>query len=358
MVDTVGFPFPEGWVDDTGTPASTQLHVVERYRKIEGGRTYELPGENAEYKIRGRGPAGARPRCAGRRPMATDCWVNETLYAEWGQRFLVKRELARVQSAFQDIVIFESHTHGRVMLLDGVVQITERDEFVYQEMIAHVPLLAHGAAARVLIIGAGDGGVLRRVLQHRTVSRAVMVEIDGEVIRLARQFLPGIAGDAWNDPRADIIVGDGIDYVSHAPEASFDVVIVDSTDPVGVGETLFTDAFYANTARILAPGGLIVNQCGVPFMQADELRETSARRARFFVHVGAYVAAVPTYVGGFMTLGFAAMRPGLDAVPLETIRARAVAAGIGGTTQYWTPEVHWSAFQLPPYIARQLPNHG
>ena len=111
--------------------------------------------------------------------MATDVWVNETLYAEWGQRFLVTRELARVQSAFQDIMIFESASHGRVMLLDGVVQITERDEFVYQEMLTHVPLLAHGAAHRVLIIGAGDGGVLRRVLQHRNVSRAVMVEIDG-----------------------------------------------------------------------------------------------------------------------------------------------------------------------------------
>src|SRR5919206_4126797 len=117
--------------------------------------------------------------------MALDCWVNETLYPQWGQRFLVKRELARVRSQFQDIVVFESYTHGRVMMLDGVVQITEADEFVYQEMLAHVPLLAHGAARRVLIIGAGDGGVLRRVLQHRGVERAVMVEIDGEVIRLA-----------------------------------------------------------------------------------------------------------------------------------------------------------------------------
>src|SRR5205085_1407996 len=111
------------------------------------------------------------------RAMATECWVNETLYRAWGQRFLVRRELARVQSAFQDIVIVDTDTHGRVMLLDGIVQITEADEFVYQEMIAHVPLLAHGDAKHVLIIGAGDGGVLRRVLQHRGVRRAVMVEI-------------------------------------------------------------------------------------------------------------------------------------------------------------------------------------
>ena len=287
--------------------------------------------------------------------MATDAWVNETLYAEWGQRFLVRRELARVHSEFQDIMIFESFTHGRVMLLDGVVQITEADEFVYQEMLTHVPLLAHGACGRVLIIGAGDGGVLQRVLQHCSVRRAVMVEIDGEVIRLARQFMPGIGGDAWNDPRAEVIVGDGIDYVKRAADASFDAIIVDSTDPIGVGEVLFTDDFYANAARVLAPGGLIVNQCGVPFMQADELRTTSARRAKFFPFVGAYVAAVPTYVGGFMTLGFATTQPGLDAVPAATIRARAEAAGILGTTQYWTPEIHASAFHLPPYIARHLP---
>jgi spermidine synthase len=118
---------------------------------------------------------------------------------------------------------------------------------------------------------------------------------------------------------------------------------------------LFTDEFYANCARILTAGGLIVNQCGVPFMQHDELRDTSLRRAKFIPHVGAYVAAVPTYVGGFMTLGFAAKQPGLDCVALETIRARAKAAGIDGRTRYWTPEIHVGAFHLPPYIAQHLP---
>jgi spermidine synthase len=287
--------------------------------------------------------------------MTTDVWLNETLYPNWGQRFLVKRELARVKSDFQDIVIFESFSHGRVMVLDGVIQITEADEFVYQEMLTHVPLLAHGAAENVLIIGAGDGGVLRRVLQHKNVKRAVMVEIDGEVIRLSKQFLPMIAGDAWNDPRAEVIVGDGIDYVKRAPNASFDVIIVDSTDPIGVGEVLFTDEFYRDSARILTGRGLIVNQCGVPAMQADELRETSARRRKFIPHVTAYVAAVPTYVGGFMTLGWAGKDASLTALPIETIRTRAEAAGIVGTTRYWTPEIHVGAFHLPPYIAEHLP---
>jgi spermidine synthase len=286
--------------------------------------------------------------------MPTDSWINETLYPDWGQRFLVARELARVKSDFQDIAIFESASHGRVMVLDGVIQITEADEFVYQEMLAHVPLLAHGAAENVLIIGAGDGGVLRRVLQHGNVKRAVMVEIDGEVIRLSKEFLPKIAGDAWTDKRADVIVGDGIDYVRRAPDGAFDVIIVDSTDPIGVGEVLFTDEFYRNCARILTSRGLIVNQCGVPFMQAGELRDTSARRRKFFPHVTAYIAAVPTYVGGFMTLGWAAKDPSLAATQVETIRERATQAGILGTTRYWTPEIHTGAFNLPPYIACHL----
>jgi len=252
-------------------------------------------------------------------------------------------------------VIFESFSHGRVMVLDGVIQITEGDEFVYQEMLTHVPLLAHGAAENVLIIGAGDGGVLRRVLQHRGVKRAVMAEIDGEVIRLAKEYMPAIAGDAWTDPRAEVIVGDGIDYVRRAADASFDVIIVDSTDPIGVGEVLFTDEFYENCARILTARGLVVNQCGVPFMQADELRDTSARRRKFFPHVSAYVAAVPTYVGGFMTLGWAAKSETLETRDIARIAERAHAAGILGSTRYWTPEIHAGSFNLPPYIAQHLP---
>ena len=284
----------------------------------------------------------------------TEGWFNETLYSGWEQRFKVNRILAQVTSAFQQITIFDSPSHGRVLALDGAIQITEADEFIYQEMLAHVPLLAHGDAQRVLIIGAGDGGVLRRVLQHRTTRQAVMVEIDGEVIRLSKQFLPGIGGDAWNDLRAQVIVGDGIAYVAAASTGTFDAIIVDSTDPVGVGEALFTDAFYADCARILAPNGLVVNQCGVPFMQPEELRETSRRRARAFPHVSAYVAAVPTYVGGLMTLGIAAKSSGVGEVPTEILRARAKAAGILGATRYWTPEVHHAAFQLPPYIADLL----
>lgn len=281
-------------------------------------------------------------------------WISETLYPGWAQSFRVERELAYRRSAYQEIRIFESATHGRVLMLDGAVQLTERDEFIYHEMIAHVPLLAHGAAERVLIIGAGDGGVLRRVLQHRSVTRAVLVEIDAEIIRLAEAFLPGVAGDARRDPRAEIVVADGIAYVAAAPDRSFDVIIVDSTDPIGVGEVLFTDAFYADCARILTAQGVLANQCGVPFMQADALRETSLRRRRAFPYASAYVAAVPTYIGGLMTLGFAAKAAGLDRWNAATIAGRAAAQGVLGQTSYWTPELHVASFHLPPYIARHL----
>ena len=286
--------------------------------------------------------------------MPADLWFNETLHPDWGQRFRVKRELARVTSSFQNIVVFESYSHGRVMILDGCVQITERDEFIYQEMLGHVPLLAHGDARRVLIIGAGDGGVLRRVLMHNNLQHAVMVEIDYEVIRLAQEYLPAIGGAAWTDKRAEIVVGDGIEYVSNAAGASFDVIIVDSTGPAGVGETLFTDDFYRHCARILTDQGLVVNQCGVPFMQADELVITSARRRRFFPHVSAYVAAVPTYVGGLMTLGIASKAVGYAEHDVAEIRARAASQGLTGTPSYWTPEIHVGSFNLPPYIAKLL----
>ena len=278
-------------------------------------------------------------------------WVDETLYPGWGQRFRVRRELVQAQSAFQHIHIFESESHGRVMLLDGAVQITEADEFAYQEMIAHVPLFTHPDPRRVLIIGAGDGGVLRRVLQHPGVEHALMVEIDGEVVRLAREFLPGIAGTAWDDPRADVRIADGIAHVAAAASASVDVIIVDSTDPVGVGEVLFSDAFYQDCARVLTPAGVIVTQSGVPFMQSDELREGTARRRGAFPFVSAYVVAVPTYVGGFMTLGIASRQP-LPPTDLTSLSRRA--AQLTETQRYWTPGMHQAAFHLPPYIAACL----
>ena len=284
-------------------------------------------------------------------------WLEETLYPGWGQRFEVEALIAHERSEFQDITIVQTRSHGRVLVLDGIIQITEADDFVYQEMIVHVPLLEHGSAKRVLVIGGGDGGVLRRVLQHRTVELATLVEIDSAVIRLAQAHLPHIGGDAWRDSRVSVIVGDGIQHVANSENAAYDVIIVDSTDPVSVGEVLFTEQFYADCARALTPGGILVNQCGVPFMQPEELRETSERKAKSFPQVTAYLIAVPTYVGGFMALGFAAKTGSLERLSMEIIQARALDAGILGQTQYWSPGMHVAAFELPPYISRCLPGH-
>ena len=280
-------------------------------------------------------------------------WADETLYENWRQSFRVKQVLAREQSPFQYIHVFDTWSHGRVMTLDGVVQITEADEFVYQEMIAHVPLLQHGSAKRVLIIGAGDGGVLRRVLQHGTVQHVAMVEIDEAVIRLAKQFFPDVSGPAWEDSRARVCIGDGIAFIAEADSQSFDVIIVDSTDPAGPGETLFSGPFYRECARVLGPAGLLVNQGGVPFLQARELRESTALRRQAFAQATAYVVAVPSYVGGFMAIGLAGSG-GLEPHAEAEVARRATLAGIAGKTQYWTPAVHRAAFALPPYIAQHL----
>ncbi|XAO71271.1 MAG: polyamine aminopropyltransferase [Acetobacteraceae bacterium] len=285
----------------------------------------------------------------------TKNWIHESLYPTWCQSFKIEKMLIEKKSLYQDIKLFKTAYHGRVLLLDGVVQVTEKDEFPYHEMITHVPLLTHGAAKRVLIIGAGDGGVLRHVLMHRTVEKAVMVEIDSDVIDLSKRFMPQVGGASWDDPRAEVIVGDGIAYVAKAEDASFDVIIVDSTDPIGVGEVLFTDAFYQECARILSPRGIIVNQCGVPFMQSEELEVTSRRRRQFFPHVSAYVVSMPTYVGGFMALGFASKDAHLTLPATSEIAARAQAAGLKGDSFYWSPSVQNAAFALPPYIGRCLP---
>ena len=280
-------------------------------------------------------------------------WINEALYPGWRQSFRIKQELARERSRYQEIVVFQSWSHGQVMMLDGIVQITQADEFAYQEMIVHVPLLNHGSVRRVLIIGAGDGGVLRRTLEHKCVAEATMVEIDEAVIRLARQHMPEIGGNGWIDPRSKIVIGDGIAFVHEAKRHSFDAILVDSTDPVGAGAILFTEEFYQQCARILAPGGILVNQCGVPFLQGPELASSTALRRAAFSDVGAYLVAAPTYIGGFMALGIASQSDIAPPAEME-LKARAVAAGVYGHTRYWTPAVHRAAFALPPYISANL----
>ena len=203
----------------------------------------------------------------------------ETLYDAFGQSFRIDKVYFENKTEHQHLMIFHNAALGRVMVLDGVVQTTEKDEFVYHEMMAHVPLFAHGNAKQVLIVGGGDGGMLREVLKHQTVEQVTMVEIDNAVIEMAKQYLPNHSRGAFDDPRANIVIADGMDFVRDT-EQTFDVIISDSTDPIGPGEILFTNDFYAQCQRILNPGGVVVTQNGVAFFQLDEVKTTSSRLSR------------------------------------------------------------------------------
>lgn len=271
----------------------------------------------------------------------------ETLYSAYGQSFRVDEVLFEDKSAHQHLLIFRNEQFGRVMALDGIVQTTERDEFIYHEMLTHVPLIAHGNARRVLIIGGGDGGILREVCRHASVEHITQVEIDPAVIELAKTWLPAHSNGAYDDTRANIIIGDGFDFVQ-STQQRFDVIISDSTDPLGPGEVLFSKDFYAGCQRSLNPGGILVTQNGVPFMQTDELSNTAARLSRLFKDTSFYGAAVPTYIGGLMTFAWASDSPTLRQTDLSTLSKRWQAQGI--PSRYYTPEVHQAAFALPRYL--------
>jgi spermidine synthase len=274
-------------------------------------------------------------------------WFEETLYRDVGQRFIVGQTIYREKTEHQDLVIFENPVMGRILALDGIIQTTERDEFIYHEMLTHVPILAHGSVKRVLIIGGGDGGMLEEVLKH-PVEKCTMVEIDRAVVDLSIKYLPSICGKAFEDRRTELIITDGLKYAAETND-KFDIIIVDSTDPMGPGEVLFTTQFYTDCRRCLNPGGQLVTQNGVPFFQGDELRMTRGRLKPLFKDVACYVAAVPTYYGGFMAFGWGTDNAEARRQPVETIRKRFQAAKLD--TRYYTPDLHVGAFALPKFIA-------
>ncbi|MEO1034971.1 MAG: polyamine aminopropyltransferase [Pseudomonadota bacterium] len=271
----------------------------------------------------------------------------ETLYDSYGQRFRVDELLFESETEHQHLIIFENERFGRIMVLDGVVQTTEADEFVYHEMITHVPIIGHGAARRVLIIGGGDGGVLRECCKHADVERIVQVEIDRSVIEMAKQWLPRHSAGAFDDPRAEIVIADGMQFVRETDER-FDVIIADSTDPIGPGEVLFSDDFYAGCKRCLKPGGVVATQNGVAFMQLDEVRTTARRLGAHFGDATFFAAAVPTYVGGVMTFAWGTDDAALRLQSVDRLTERYAAANL--TTRYYTPAVHQAAFALPRYV--------
>jgi len=231
-------------------------------------------------------------------------WIAETLFDDLGFRmtFEVDRVLYELQTEHQHLVLFEHRFFGKMLMLDGATQISKKDEFIYQEMMSHVPLFAHGKAEDVLIIGGGDCGIAEEVLKHRTVKRLTQVEIDPAVIEFAKEHFPEFTKPVFADRRFESVIDDGAKYVA-VTERRFDVIIVDSTDPIGPGKILFGARFYAGCRRCIKPGGVLVTQNGVPFFQNNELTATMLKFRRLFADASCYVAAIPVYVGGHMALG-------------------------------------------------------
>ena len=275
----------------------------------------------------------------------------ETLYDAYGQEFRVDEILHEVKTGHQHLLIFRNAAFGRVLTLDGIVQTTEKDEFIYHEMMTHVPLLAHGRVRDVLIVGGGDGGMLREACRHSAVERITQVEIDQEVIDMCRTYLPGHSQGAFDDPRVRMVIGDGRDFV-RTTEQRFDVIISDSTDPIGPGETLFTESFYSACKGRLNPGGILVAQNGVPFHQMDEVKQTAERLRAVFDDWHFYIAAVPSYVGGAMTFAWATDDPNPRQTDLTELRSRFARAALA--TRYYNPEIHFAAFALPAYVLEAI----
>ncbi|WP_040620308.1 polyamine aminopropyltransferase [Rhodovulum sp. PH10] len=290
--------------------------------------------------------------------MAERRWMSETLFEEIGLRtsYAADRVLFEDATEHQHMVLFENQTFGKMLMLDGATQVTTRDEFVYHEMMTHVPILAHGAVRDVLIVGGGDCGIAEEVLKHERVARVVQVEIDAAVVEFSKTHFPEFTGPVLDNPRFELVIADGMDFVA-TTERRFDVIIVDSTDPQGPGAVLFTREFYAGCKRCLTDGGVLVTQNGVPFFQPEEVAGSVAHFRSLFAEGTCYVAAIPTYVGGHMAMGFATDDRALRRTPVETLERRYAEAG-RFPTRYWTPEVQAAAFALPRFIADALVEAG
>ncbi|MDE3046698.1 MAG: polyamine aminopropyltransferase [Verrucomicrobiota bacterium] len=269
----------------------------------------------------------------------------ETLYETWGQSIVMSEEIHREKTEHQDLVIFQNPIFGRVLALDGVIQTTEADEAIYHEMMVHVPLFAHENPTSVLVIGGGDGGILREVLKHASVQRALLVELDAGVMNLSKKYLPKLSNGAFDDPRVEVVIQDASEYVKTCKE-TFDVILCDSTDPFGPGKVLFTPEFYALCKKLLRKNGIFVNQNGVPFLQKEELTLTLKNRSPYFKHVTFYTAAIPSYVGGLMAFGWASDKK--YRISEQVLEERL--AKIKGPLYYYTPGIHKASFVLPGYM--------
>ena len=277
-----------------------------------------------------------------------DLWVKEIYRDDLaGLSFKVEKTLFSGQSKFQKVDVVKTRSHGNILLNDGIIMLSERDEFVYHEMIAHVPLFVHPSPKRVLVIGGGDGGTVREIIRHPEVERVVMVEIDEMVVNVCREHIPSVSC-ALDDPRVELLIEDGAKYVAGTQE-KFDVIMVDSTDPIGPSIPLFSKAFYKNVTSVLASDGILISQAESPFYDQDLQRSMLMNQRPFFKKIHLYLFSTLTYAGGLWSFGYASesLCPIADFDP-----ARVEKSGI--STRYYNPGIHFSAFALPNFVSEGL----
>ncbi|MFN3625908.1 MAG: polyamine aminopropyltransferase [Hyphomicrobium sp.] len=278
-----------------------------------------------------------------------DRWIEETFHPHWRVRLAADEVLHEVKTEHQHLIMFKNRTWGTVLMLDGVCQLTTSDEFIYHEMMAHVPLMALDKPKQVLVVGGGDGGVLREVLKHPSVEKAMLCEIDREVIDTALKYYPEIPGNAFDDERAVVVIADGRKFVAETDER-FDAIIVDSSEPIGPSAVLHTPEFFASCKRALKDDGILVTQNGLPFLFPNQLRDTTRAFASMFEHVAPYMCTQPCYFGGPFAINWASDEDDHLDLTIKKLEKRQQKRGI--ETRYWTPAVHLAAFALPRYAER------
>jgi len=261
----------------------------------------------------------------------------------------VERQLYSGRSEFQRIDVFESPEFGRILTLDGLIMLTEKDEFIYHEMITHVPMAVHPNVRKVLVIGAGDGGTVRELTRYPSIERIDMVEIDRLVVEVCREYLPQTAC-RFDDPRVNLYFEDGLKFVGRK-KGEYDLIIVDSTDPIGPGEGLFTREFYSDCFKALKEDGIMVNQHESPFYEGDRAAMQRAHRriVESFPISKVYQAHIPTYPSGHWLFGFASKKYR----PVEDLKAEAWNS-LGIRTRYYNTRLHVGAFALPTYVEEYL----
>lgn len=271
----------------------------------------------------------------------------------WGveQRFKIRSRLFRQVSPYQTVEIYDTEPFGRMLVLDGAVQTTEKDEFIYHEMLALVPMLTHPAPRRVAIIGGGDGGTLRRVLQFGTVEEVWQVELDPLVTDTCQKYLPTISAGSFLDKRARVRFADGARFLREA-QTAFDVILVDSTDPVGAAEVLFSEQFYRDARRALTCEGILVTQSGSPLLMGEELERALSNIGKVFGLVRTYLASVPSYPGVLWSFTLASNVHDPLRVPRDELVRRLDALDV--LPDYYTPDVHFAGFALPRFLSARL----